>query len=116
MADVYLCRQVGMGGFDRLVVVKQIKEELRERTDVVYMFLDEARIAAQINHPNVVQIYDIHEENGLPFLVMEYVRGLAFAALLEVLKSKEQQMPVELAAGLGMQVCAGLHAAHELRD
>ena len=64
MADVYLCRQSGMGGFDRQVVVKQIRPDLRDREDVIYMFLDEARIIAQVNHPNIVQIYDVDEQDG----------------------------------------------------
>lgn len=116
MADIYLCRQVGMGGFDRLVVVKQIRAELRSRDDVIHMFLDEARIAAQISHPNVVQIIEIDEADGLPYIVMEYVRGLSFAALFDALLQREVLPPVDLIAALGAQVCAGLQAAHELRD
>lgn len=116
MADVYLCRQAGMGGFDRQVVVKQIREHLREREDVVFMFLDEARLVAQVNHPNVVQIYDIDEQEGLPYLVMEYVRGLSFETLSKRLNQRGIQYPVDLVAALGEQACAGLQAAHELRD
>ena len=116
MADVYLCRQAGMGGFDRQVVVKQIREHLREREDVVFMFLDEARLIAQVNHPNVVQIYDIDEQDGLPYLVMEYVRGLSFESLSKRLQQRGLVYPVDLVAALGEQAAAGLHAAHELRD
>lgn len=116
MADVYLCRQSGMGGFDRQVVVKQIRSHLREREDVIFMFLDEARLVAQVNHPNVVQIYDIDEQDGLPYLVMEYVRGMAFEALSRRLAQRGVPYPIDLVAALGEQVCAGLHAAHELRD
>jgi serine/threonine-protein kinase len=116
MADVLLCRQVGMGGFDRLVVVKQIRSDLRHRDDVIAMFLDEARIAAQISHPNVVQIIEVDEDGGLPYMVMEYVRGLSFADLTQVLRRRDLLPPVDLVAALGAQVCAGLQAAHELRD
>lgn len=116
MADVYLCRQAGMGGFDRQVVVKQIREHLREREDVVFMFLDEARLVAQVNHPNVVQVYDIDEQEGLPYLVMEYVRGLSFETLSKRLQQRGVQYPIDLVAALGEQACAGLHAVHELRD
>lgn len=116
MADVYLCRQAGMGGFDRQVVVKQIREHLREREDVVFMFLDEARLVAQVNHPNVVQIYDIDEQEGLPYLVMEYVRGLSFETLSKRLQQRGVQYPIDLVAALGEQACAGLNAVHELRD
>jgi serine/threonine-protein kinase len=116
MAEVFLCRQVGMGGFDRLVVVKRIRADLQKRDDVIHMFLDEARIAAQISHPNVVQTFEIDEERGLPYLVMEYVRGLSFAALHQAMQARGQLLPVDLVAALGAQVCAGLKAAHELRD
>lgn len=116
MADVLLCRQVGMGGFDRLVVVKQIRSDLGSRDDVIAMFLDEARIAAQISHPNVVQIIEVDEDGGLPYMVMEYVRGLSFADLTEALRKRDLLPPVDLVAALGAQVCAGLQAAHELRD
>ncbi|MCS6913132.1 MAG: serine/threonine protein kinase [Myxococcota bacterium] len=116
MADIFLCRQVGMGGFDRLVVVKQIRPELRSRDDVIHMFLDEARIAAQISHPNVVQIIEIDEADGLPYIAMEYVRGLPLSVLLEAMLRRELLPPWDLVAAIGSQVCSGLHAAHELRD
>lgn len=116
MADVYLCRQSGMGGFDRQVVVKQIRHDLRDREDVIYMFLDEARIIAQVNHPNVVQIYDMDEQDGLPYLVMEWVRGLSLQNLMRRMEPRGQQFPVDLVAAIGAQVCAGLQAAHEMRD
>lgn len=116
MADVYLCRQSGMGGFDRQVVIKQIRHDLRDREDVIFMFLDEARIIAQVNHPNVVQIYDIDEQDGLPYLVMEWVRGLSLHSLMRRMESRGQQFPVDLVAAVGAQVCAGLQAAHEMRD
>ncbi len=116
MAEVFLCRQVGMGGFDRLVVVKRIRADLQKRDDVIHMFLDEARIAAQISHPNVVQIFEIDEENGLPYLVMEYVRGLSFAALYQIFHARGVLLPADLVAALGAQACAGLRAAHELCD
>jgi serine/threonine-protein kinase len=64
----------------------------------------------------VVKIIEIDEAQGLPYLVMEYVRGLSFAAITEALLQRELLPPVDLVAALGAQVCAGLHAAHELRD
>ena len=116
MADVYLCRQSGMGGFDRQVVIKQIRQDLRDREDVIFMFLDEARIIAQVNHPNVVQIYDVDEQDGLPYLAMEWVRGLSLQSLMRRVEQRGQQFPVDLVAAIGSQVCAGLQAAHEMRD
>jgi serine/threonine-protein kinase len=116
MADVFLCRQTGMGGFDRQVVVKRILRHLLDREDVIFMFLDEARLVAQLNHPNLVQIYDIEEQDGLPYLVMEYVRGMSFSEMTQRLRQRGVAYPSDLVAALGAQACAGLHAAHELRD
>lgn len=116
MADVFLCRQSGMGGFDRQVVIKRIRSILRDREDVIFMFLDEARIIAQVNHPNIVQIYDIDEQDGLPYLVMEYVRGLSLEGLSKRIFQRGVKYPIDLVAAIGVQACAGLHAAHELRD
>jgi len=93
MADIFLCRQVGMGGFDRLVVIKRVRDDLRGMDEIIHMFLDEARIAAQISHPNVVQVIEIDEEGGLPYIAMEYVRGLSFADLTELMLRREMLCP-----------------------
>ncbi len=116
MAEVYLARQTGLGGFSRSVAIKLIQPEMFDIVDASAMFLDEARIAAEINHHNVVKIYDVGEENGVLFLAMEYLRGTTLSHMAAQLMQRGERMPPDLLASLVSQACAGLHAAHTLRD
>ena len=116
MAEVYLARQTGLGGFSRSVALKLIQPEMFDIVDASAMFLDEARIAAEINHHNVVKIYDVGEENGVLFLAMEYLRGTTLSHMGAQLAQRGERMPPDLVASLVSQACAGLHAAHTLRD
>src|SRR3954453_13510582 len=75
MAQIYLARQTGLEGFEKLLVVKRILPHLAENADFVRMFLDEARIAARLNHPNIVQIFDLGAQDGSYFIAMEYIHG-----------------------------------------
>src|SRR5262249_6160454 len=75
MAEIFLARKVAEGGFEKTVVVKRILPQLAENDEFVRMFLDEARLAAQLHHPNITQVYDIGVEEGAPFFVMEWVQG-----------------------------------------
>jgi serine/threonine-protein kinase len=116
MAEIYLARQHGMVGFSRLVVVKCILPHLAEEPQFVRMFLEEARIAALISHPNVVQIYDVGEFEGHYFIAMEYINGPPVATVVRKLRAKRAAIPWTVAAEIVAQACDGLHAAHELRD
>ena len=75
MAEVFLAKQVGLGGFERLVCIKRILPHLSEEDDFIQMFQDEARIAANLIHPNIAQIYDIGHAEDAYYIAMEYVRG-----------------------------------------
>ena len=75
MAQIYLARQAGLEGFEKLVVVKRILPHLAENDDFITMFLDEARIAARLNHPNIVQIFDLGAQDDTFFIAMEYIHG-----------------------------------------
>ena len=77
MAKLYLCRKSGIGGFERHFVVKVVQARHTDDEEFIKMFLDEARITARLNHPNLVQVFEIDDVNGLPYMVMEYVRGPA---------------------------------------
>lgn len=116
MAEVYLARQRGLEGFRKRVVLKTILP--MRSTDSLYvdLFLQEARVAAQISHPNVVQIFDLGRENDSFFIVMEYVDGWDLRAVLRRLQWTDQLMPVGIACRIMAEVCAGLHAAHTARD
>src|SRR4051812_13202394 len=75
MAEVFLAKQTGIGGFERLVCIKRILSHLGAQEDFIRMFQDEARIAANLLHPNIAQIYDIGQIDGAYYIAMEYVRG-----------------------------------------
>src|SRR6476620_10748232 len=77
MAEVFVCRLKGIGGFEKEVVVKRIIPERANDPNFVQMFLDEARISANLSHPHIVQVFEIGEDGGIPYMVMEYVRGLS---------------------------------------
>lgn len=116
MAEVFLARQTGLGGLFRPVALKLIQPEMFEIVDASSMFLDEARIASEINHHNVVKIYDVGEQDGVLFLAMEYLRGVTVSSLIGQFMRRGETMPPDLAAAIIAQSCAGLHAAHQLRD
>ena len=116
MAEVYLARQSGLGGFSRSVAIKLIQPEMFDIVDASAMFLDEARIAAEINHHNVVKLYDVGEEKGVLYLAMEHLRGITLSHMSAQLVQRGERMPPDLVASLLSQACAGLHAAHTLRD
>ena len=116
MAEVFICVERQLAGLERLVVIKRILPHLAVHDAFVEMFLAEARYVARINHPNVVQIHELGEDSGLPFLSMEYVAGCSLRDLLVAAIEAGQPIPVGVALGLAMQACAGAHAAHELTD
>lgn len=115
MATVYLGRSRGAHGFERQVAIKAMHPHLADDPDFVAMFLDEARMASNIRHPNVVPTLDIAEEDGRIFLVMEYVEGLSVQALQRALRKKQRSLPASVALRIALDMLAGLHAAHELR-
>jgi serine/threonine-protein kinase len=114
MATVYLGRAEGARGFERQVAIKAMHPHLAEDPDFVTMFLDEARMAANIRHPNVVPTLDVAEENGQLFLIMEYVEGLSLHAMKRALKKQNGSVPLPIALRIALDMLAGLHAAHEL--
>jgi serine/threonine protein kinase len=116
MATVYLARLVGMGGFRRLVALKRLHPHLARETEFVQMFLDEARLAAMIHDQNVVPLLEVGESEGAYFLVMEYVEGDTLAQLLAQANADGIPIGTGVAVRILLDVLAGLHAAHELRD
>ena len=116
MASVHLARVTGEAGFERFVAVKRMLPTLESDDAFVAMFLDEARLAAQIRHPNVVGVLDLDRHEAEPFLVMEFVDGPSLNAVLKGLRSRNEALPLEIALRVTLDVLAGLHAAHELHD
>jgi serine/threonine-protein kinase len=116
MATVYLARLTGMGGFQRFVAMKRLHPHLASEKEFVEMFLDEARIAARIHHPNVVPILEVGASQVGYYLVMEYIEGDTLARLLARAASGGKRLPVSIALRVAIDMLSGLHAAHELRD
>lgn len=116
MAEILLARLTGPKGFERPVVIKRILPHLAEQKQFVEMMADEARIAAQIHHPNVVQIYELLEENDQPYIVMEYLQGESMFGLFRRAIQAKEHIHQALCAHVIAQAAAGLHAAHELKD
>jgi eukaryotic-like serine/threonine-protein kinase len=116
MATIYLARLKGVGGFRRFFAVKCLLPHLAAQQDFVEMFLDEARLAAAIRHPNVVPILEIGTSSNGHFIVMEYVEGDSLAGFLERSLARGTVTPVPIVLRIALDMLAGLHAAHELVD
>jgi formylglycine-generating enzyme required for sulfatase activity/serine/threonine protein kinase len=116
MATVYVGRQRGAGGFERLVAIKRMHKHLAESPDVVASFMDEARVASTIRHPNVVSVHDVYEHEGELFLVMDFVDGVSVAQLFKAALQNDVMIPRAAAIRILAQALHGLHAAHEQRD
>jgi len=115
MAEVWLARQLGMQGFEKIVVIKRARPELAD-TETTALFLDEARLVATLEHPNIAQVYEIGAVNGAYFFVMEYIDGADVRRLIET--SIAKRYPISLADALYIiiHVCTALHYAHEKHD
>ena len=116
MAELYLGRARGIEGFEKLVVLKCIRREYEHEGDFVRMFLDEARLAAMLSHPNIAQVFDVDRSNGRYFFAMEYVHGRDVRAIRQAAVSADGRLALEHALAIGVGVAAALHYAHELRD
>ncbi len=115
MAEVYRSVAQGLEGFQRVFVIKRILKEKSSAPDFVQMFVNEARLSALLDHPNIVQIYDFGQIEGSYFLAMEYLRGKDLLALMRELRSRERQMGGPVAAYVAHEVALALHYAHQLR-
>jgi serine/threonine-protein kinase len=116
MATVYLGRLTGSGGFSRTVAIKRLHPQFAKDPEFVTMFLDEARLAARIRHPNVVPTLDVVAASGELFHVMEFVQGESLSHLARGLKSRGERVPLRILLRIMNDVLQGLHAAHEARD
>jgi eukaryotic-like serine/threonine-protein kinase len=116
MAQIYLARQKGPEGFEKLLVVKRILPHLAENADFVRMFLDEARIAARLNHPNIVQIFNLGAQDDSYFIAMEYIHGEDVRRVWKRSEQKGTVMPTQLVCRVIMEACAGLDYAHKKAD
>ncbi len=115
MAEIYLATSQGAEGFEKEVVIKRVRSFLATDPGFVDMFIAEARLASQLNHANVVQIFDFAKHEDTYYLAMEYVRGCSLADLRTKCKELMETMPPVLVAHIGAEVARGLHYAHRLK-
>jgi serine/threonine-protein kinase len=116
MATVHLGRLLGPVGFSRTVAIKRLHAQYAQDPEFVSMFLDEARLAARIRHPNVVPTLDVVATKGELFLVMEYVPGESLSRLARAVREQKQRMPQRIVSSIMAGVLHGLHAAHEAKS
>ncbi|MCU1281014.1 MAG: putative serine/threonine protein kinase, partial [bacterium] len=113
MADIFLSRARGIEGFEKLAIIKRIRQDRAFDKKMIDLFLDEARLAASLQHPNIVQVFEFGIVDGSYFLAMEYVHGEDVAALLKRMKDTNCSIPLAEALSIVVGVCQGLHYAHE---
>ena len=116
MAEVYRAESAGLEGFKKIVAIKRVLPHLSEKKQFIGMFLDEARVSAQLSHSNCVQVFDIGVGDNTYFIVMEYVDGADLKGLIEHRKKSSAPFPVEEACLICVRICEGLSYAHELTD
>src|SRR5580704_9338075 len=116
MATVHIGRLLGPVGFSRTVAIKRLHPQFAKDPDFVSMFLDEARLAARIRHPNVIGTLDVVALEGELFLVMEYVPGESLARLWRTTFESGRSIPLPIVSAILVGVLDGLHAAHEATD
>jgi len=116
MATVHFGRLLGPVGFSRTVAIKRLHAQYAQDPEFVSMFLDEARLAARIRHPNVVPTLDVVATDGELFLVMDYVAGESLARLARTMTDQGTRMPLRIVSAVMAGVLHGLHAAHEAKD
>lgn len=117
MAELFLAIQKSVAGFEKLLVIKRILPSMNQDRAFIDMLLHEARIAATLSHPNIVQIFDVGQADGQYFIAMEHVHGEDLRSIVRQMKKKNVfEFPIEHALAIVLGMCSGLAYAHERRD
>ena len=116
MAEVFKAKSFGVEGFERIVAVKRILASIAEDQEFITMFIDEAKVAVQLTHANIAQIFDLGKVGDSYFIAMEYVPGRDLRAIFDKARKTEQPIPVPMACYTVMKVCEGLDYAHNKKD
>jgi class 3 adenylate cyclase/tetratricopeptide (TPR) repeat protein len=112
MAEVFLARSFGVAGFEKRLVLKRLRPELAEDPRFVSMFIAEAKLGVHLNHPNIVQVYELGRVGATHYIAMEHLHGRDLTRLLRALRAREERLPAGLAVAIVAQVCRGLAYAH----
>ncbi len=114
--DVFLALSARTSGFQKVIVLKVLHEALEQDLGALEMFLDEARIAAQLHHPNIVQTFEVGEAEGRHYIAMEYAAGMSLDRILTECRARGRLLPVSFCARVAAEILRGLSYAHELVD
>jgi TonB family protein len=116
MAEVWKARMRGVEGFQKIVAIKKILPHLSDNQDFIEMFVDEAKLAAQLNHNNIIHIYDLGKIQSSYYIAMEYIDGYDLKNILKKAQERDQPLQVEIALFIASKVAAALDYAHRKRD
>ncbi len=116
MAEVFKAKSFGSDGFEKIVAIKRILPNIAEDDEFITMFIDEAKISVQLNHPNIAQITDLNKVDDIYYIAMEYVNGKDIRTIFERCRSDRNPMSIAQACFLVMKVCEGLEYAHNKKD
>ncbi|MBU1238917.1 protein kinase, partial [Myxococcota bacterium] len=115
-AEVFKAKSFGSDGFEKIVAIKRILPNIAEDEEFITMFIDEAKISVQLNHPNIAQITDLNKVDDIYYIAMEYVNGKDIRTIFERCRSDRTPMSIAQACFLVMKVCEGLEYAHNKKD
>jgi serine/threonine protein kinase len=116
MGTIYLAKRLGVGGFEKTFVIKCMLDSLADDQEVQAMFIDEARLAARLAHPNIAQIYDFGVIEGTYYIAMEHIPGEDLRAIISRLRERKAKIPVPIALRIMLDLCAGLEYAHSYTE
>lgn len=116
MAEVWKAKLIGEKGFEKIVAIKKILPHLSDNDEFITMFIDEAKVAANLTHPNIAQIYELGKIDGSFFIAMEYVSGQNLRTILNLCNELKIFMPLEIAVFIGMKLASALNYAHTKKD
>ncbi len=113
LTEIFLARAKGAGAVERFVVLKRLKRAVASQVDLIKLFLDEARLASQLQHPNIAQVFEVGKLGGSYFFAMEFVNGETLQALMLHARTRKIQVPVRAVLTIAAAMAAGLHHAHD---
>ena len=116
MADIFKAKSFGVEGFERMIAVKRIKNEIAEDEAFIKMFINEAKITSMLQHANIAQIFDLGRVDDAYYIAMEYVFGRDAKQIADRLQKQKRRYPVDVACGIAIRVCEGLDYAHHKTD
>ena len=116
MAEVFRGKMAGVEGFERLVARKRSLPNIAADPDFVEMFVDEAKLAVQLQHANIAQIYELGKEHDTYFIAMEYISGVDLRTMWDRARSRNRLLPIAMSCHIMRGVCEGLDAAHRKKD